>query len=284
MLHRLLTVALLLSLVLAGGSSLKAADVAKPPPAGKTEELTLEKIFPKTGLFGRPGHGMAFSFDGKHAAYLHRPHKEHKHGDDLWLLDVAANKTTRITSMAKMAKFQASARGITDQKGRYSGVSSFTWSPTAAELLFTSEGDIYRWKVGDSMPARLTMTRAPEFAVQYLPDGRGYTCLHERALLRVEFGSHLIEQIDPKLPDGETLSSYKISPDGKHLALTSRKGGGPFTGDRKVSIASYRDRFMKVNEVPRLVSDDPLPPVEMKVYLHDLSEPMIENGTLSAVF
>src|SRR5207244_11348462 len=37
------------------------------------------------------------------------------------------------------------------------------------------------------------------------------------------------------------------------------------------------------NEVPRQVSDDPLPDSEVKVYLHDLSEPMIENGTLSAV-
>src|SRR5262249_3985614 len=171
----------------------------------------------------------------------------------------------------------------TDKTGRYSGVSSFTWSPTAQELLFTSEGDIYRWKVGDSMPARLTMTRAPEFGVQYLHDGRGYTCLREGALLRVEFGSHLVEQIDPKLPEGERLGFYKISPDGKHLAFTTQKGRGPLGGDRKVNIASYRDRFMKVNEVSRHVSEDPLPAIEVKVYLHDLSEPMIENGALSAV-
>ncbi|MBI1915917.1 MAG: DPP IV N-terminal domain-containing protein, partial [Planctomycetes bacterium] len=281
--HRRLTAALLLALFFPGLPSLVAADAKAPPPAVKAEELTLEKLFPKKGLFGQPGHGMAFSFDSKYAAYLHRPYKEERHGSDLWLLDIAASKTTRITSMAKMAKYQASARGVTDKTGRYSGVSSFTWSPTAHELLFTSEGDIYRWKVGDSMPARLTMTRAPEFAVQYLHDGRGYTCLREGSLLRVEFGSHLVEQIDPKLPDGERLGSYKISPDGKHLAFTTQKGRGPLGGDRKVSIASYRDRFMKVNEVSRHVSEDPLPAVEVKVYLHDLSEPMIENGTLSAV-
>jgi dipeptidyl aminopeptidase/acylaminoacyl peptidase len=282
--HCRLTAALLLTLFLSGLSSVVAADTKAPKPAGKAEELTLEKLFPKKGLFGQPGHGMAFSFDSKYAAYLHRPYKEERNGPDLWLLDVAASKTTQITSRAKMARYQASARAVTDKTKRYSGVSSFTWSPTANELLFTSEGDIYRWKVGDNMPARLTMTRAPEFAVEYLHDGRGYTCLREGALLRVEFGSHLVEQIDPKLPDGERLASYKISPDGKHLAFTTQKGRGPFAGERKVNIASYRDRFMKVNEVPRHVSDDPLPAVEVKVYLHDLSEPMIENGALSAVF
>src|SRR5438270_13544910 len=110
--HHRLTAVLLLALFLPGLPPLVAADKA-PPPAGKIEELTLEKLFPKKGLFGQPAHGMAFSFDGKYAAYLHRPHKEERHGADLWLLDVAASKTTRITSMAKMAKYQASARAVT---------------------------------------------------------------------------------------------------------------------------------------------------------------------------
>jgi len=56
-------------------------------------------------------------------------------------------------------------QGVTDQDGdddkapRYSGVYSFTWSPTAHELLFVSESDIYRWKPGAKEPARLTRTR-----------------------------------------------------------------------------------------------------------------------------
>ena len=258
-------------------------DAKKPPPAVTTEELTLQKLFPRRGLFGPAASGMAFSFDGKFAAYLYRPHKEMRHGSDLWLLDVATARTTRVTTVTKMAKYQASARTAHEKTGRYSGVRSFTWSPVAHELLFTSEGDVYRWKVGDAMPARLTMTRSPKRSVQYLHDGRGYTCLRDDALMRVEFGSHLVEQIDPKLPPDEKLASYRISPDGKHLVFTTRKGSA-LPSPRKVSIASYRDRFMKVNEVPRHVSEDPLPPVEVKVYLHDLSAAMVENGTLSSVF
>jgi dipeptidyl aminopeptidase/acylaminoacyl peptidase len=277
----------------------RAADTVKPkedpkkapPPAAKSEALTLEKLFPKRGLFGPSAAGMAFSHDGKYAAYLYRPCAEERHGSDLWLLDVETGKTRRVTTADKMAKYQASARAVLaekkkkkeERKSRYSGISTFTWSPVAHEVLFTSEGDIYRWKVGDDMPARLTMTRAIEAGVRYLPDGRGYTCLRDAALVRVTFGSDLHEQIDPKLSFGEKLWHYRISPDGKHLALVSHKGGTP-EKPRKVSIASYRERFMKVNEVSRHVSEDPQPATELKVYLHDLSEPMIENGNLSPVF
>src|SRR5581483_8615923 len=255
-----------------------------PLPPAKTEELTLEKLFPTDGLFGQQASGMAFAHDGKYAAYLHRPSKERKHGPDLWLLDVAAGKTARVTSKEKMARFQASARKADDKTNRYSGVSTFTWSPAGAELLFTSEGDIYRWKVGEPAFSRLTMTRSAETLVRYLTDGKGYTCLRDNALMRVVFGSEMVEQIDPKLPAGETLSSYRFSPDGKFLAFTARKAPPQTGAERKVAIANYRDRFMKVHEVPRQVSDDPVPAVEVKVYLYRLNEPMLEDGEPSLIF
>src|SRR5215470_16340601 len=66
MLHRRSTAALFLALLFAGLPSLGAAEAKAPLPVKKTEELTLEKLFPKKGLFGQPGHGMAFSFDGKY--------------------------------------------------------------------------------------------------------------------------------------------------------------------------------------------------------------------------
>src|SRR5262249_18477750 len=154
-----------------------------------------EKIFPKGNLFGPAAHHMKFSFDGKFAAYLYRTYAERRHGSDLWVLDLATGKTQRGTSAAVMAKYQASARKVKEDrekkwkaamgaKGagsltdmlslfssssgaremsrsqmvtkndardaaapRHSGVFSFTWSPTANELLFVSETDIYQWKV-----------------------------------------------------------------------------------------------------------------------------------------
>src|SRR5205807_9685088 len=128
-----------------------AKESPKPPapPPVKAEPLTLEKLFPKDGLFGPTAHGMAFGYDGKYAAYLHRSLSERKNGNDVWLLDMSSGKTTRITTPAIMAKFQASARKADNKTNFTSGVSNFTWSPVAHEMLFTSEGDVYRWKVGD---------------------------------------------------------------------------------------------------------------------------------------
>jgi dipeptidyl aminopeptidase/acylaminoacyl peptidase len=199
------------------------------------------------------------------------------------------------------------AAGGDDKRPRYSGVSAFTWSPKADELLFVSEGDVYRWRVGSEVPERLTMTREQEYDVQYLPDGSGYTFLRggsrggarrrgggggggggeapgSSALIKVEFGSHLIAQLDPKLPEGESMSGYRFSEDGKRVVFVARKGeGSPRGGNRTVNIARYRERFMEVNQVPRQVPDDPIPEVEISIYLYDFAEPMVENGTLTKV-
>src|SRR6266496_1728260 len=76
----------------------------------KKDELTLDKLFPKKGLFGPAAQGMAFSHDGKYAAYLYRPYAERRHGSDLWLWETATGKATRVTSVAVMAKYQAASR------------------------------------------------------------------------------------------------------------------------------------------------------------------------------
>src|SRR5262249_18786315 len=98
MIPRSLLVALALIVVPTLPAQTKSPTAAPP----KAEEPPLEKLSPKKGLFGQPAHDMAFSHDGKYAAYLHRPYKERKHGSDLWMLDVATGKTTRITSRDKM--------------------------------------------------------------------------------------------------------------------------------------------------------------------------------------
>lgn len=161
---------------------------------------------------------------------------------------------------------------------RYSGVSSFEWSPTGNEMLFVSKGDVYRYAVGDEKPTRLTRTKKTEREVQYLPDGTGYTYLLDGALVKVEFGNHVILQIDPELPSGETMRSYRLSPDGEKLVFLARKGDGVRKGARKVNIARYRDRFMEVREVSRHVSDDPLPETKTMVYLYDLTGALRERG------
>jgi len=179
-----------------------------------------------------------------------------------------------------------SEKDADDEKApRYSGIDSFTWSPKANELLFVSKGDIYRCKIVDNKLKRLTRTRENERQVAWLPDASGYTYMQGDDLMKVKFGSHQAEQLYVKLPDKERMTQYKISPDGQLMVFLSLKEGPePGGREKKVNIAQYRDRFMKVKEVPRGVSDDPIKTNEMAVYSLELNQLMKENSVLTEVY
>lgn len=173
-----------------------------------------------------------------------------------------------------------------DEKApRYSGVSGFKWSPVANELLFTSGGDVYRWTMGAADFERQTRTRDSERSVEYLPDGTGYTYLSNDALVRARFGAHFVDQLDPRLPDGQTMRSYALSPDGLKVVFVSSNSQRSAPSDgRKVNIATYRDRFMQVREVSRTVSDDPVGDVDTAIYLYRLPTGAVDDGELVKVF
>jgi len=353
---------------------------SKEKSEGEKDELTLEKLFPEKSFFGPSARSMAFSFDGKYAAYLYRPYEERRHGSDLWIYDVAKGQALRVTSVSVMSRFQESTREVKedrikkakkadkkdepqkkdkkndggkkarrrkkeddsdkpnkevteskrdrrqknrakkvrekqadekknkelerelakqkrlgnwvsdkdadDEKApRYSGIERFEWSPKANELLLVSKGDIYRWKVGKKRLTRLTRTRDSERQVAWLPDASGYTYMRGDGLMKVRFGSHQAEQLYVKLPDKERMTQYKISPDGKRMVFLSYKEGpDPGGREKKVNIAQYRDRFMKVKEVSRGVSDDPIKKQEVAVYWLELKQLMRENSVLTEVY
>jgi len=179
-----------------------------------------------------------------------------------------------------------SEKDADDEKApRYSGIDSFTWSPKDNCLLFVSEGDIYRYNVNGNKLIRLTRTRERERQLAWLPDASGYTFMREDELMKIRFGSHLAEQLYVKLPDKERMTQYKISPDGQRMVFLSLKEGpDPGGREKKVNIAQYRDRFMKVKEVPRDVSDDPIQTNEMAVYLLELNQLMREDSVLTEVY
>jgi dipeptidyl-peptidase-4 len=168
---------------------------------------------------------------------------------------------------------------------RYQGIQSFTWSPKANELLFVSQGDIYRYKVAGNKLKRLTRTRENEWQVAWLPDASGYTYMRDDDLMKVTFGSDVAEQLYVKLPDKERMTQYRISPDGLRMVFLSvKEGPDPGGREKKVNIAQYRDRFMKVKEVPRSVSDDPIRKRETTVYLLELNKLMQEDSVLTEVY
>ncbi|MGF1581592.1 MAG: prolyl oligopeptidase family serine peptidase [Gemmataceae bacterium] len=312
-----------------------ASSHAQEKVNGKKDELKLKDLFPKKSFFGPSARSPEFSHDGKYAAYLYRPLKEQRHGSDLWLLDVASGKVSRLTSVSVMAKFQSSTRKVKEhriklakaavkeaakKKGkkdadkkrkmtqeqkngdwvsdkdaddkkapRYSGISSFSWSPKANELLFISGGDMYRYQLEGKKLTRLSKTKSSETGLKYLPDGKGFVYgqfdREDRtlSLRRVQFGSHFIEQLEPKLPSGEKLAGYRLSPDGKKLVLRTYKEKED-KDERKVKIASYKKRFVEVKEYSRRVADDPKRERTIGIYLYVMTEPEKENGQLSKVF
>lgn len=92
----------------------------------KDAALTLERIFPEKSFFGPSARGMAFSHDGRLAAFLYRPFAERRHGNDLYILDTDTGQARRITSVGRMAEFQADAREVRDdreKKAKRAGVS-----------------------------------------------------------------------------------------------------------------------------------------------------------------
>jgi len=327
------------------------------------QELKLEDLFPEKSLFGPSASGMAFSYDGKYAAYLYKPYKERRHGNDLHIYDVEKDQVKRITWASVMAKFQKSTRKVVedriekakkekppakdDKEGdaddtendkeetetktsqpdpddddqedvkeesgaeqgcqkeedllkkrgdwvsdkdaddekapRYTGVRSFAWSPTAQEILLSSEGDIYLYRLATQALTRLTHTRDRETSCRWLQHGKGYTFQRGSALFRRVFADDVTRQLDPKFPNGDSLQRHRISPDGRHIAFLTRKQIETATSS-KVEIANYRDRLMKAKEVSRHVSDDKLAVTERRIYLYEISDEPDEKDTLTEVF
>jgi hypothetical protein len=211
---------------------------------------TLQQLFPKSGLLGAPATQVTFSHDGKYGAYVHNR--------DLFILDTTSNTPFRAISPTTLAKFRDAD---TDTPKEYHGVFAYTWSPAANELLLLCEGHLYRYQVASQEITRLTEQRMSAWEqpwserLYYLPDGSGYLFArgYHQSLLTVwqgNFATREFKSWTPRLPPGEQLLSLELSPDGRQLVLTTRRGLHPMVSSGSAKISSYRDRFMQVQTVP----------------------------------
>ncbi|MBI9017658.1 MAG: S9 family peptidase [Phycisphaerae bacterium] len=166
---------------------------------------------------------------------------------------------------------------------RYSGISSYYWAPNTQEMLFSSEGDIYRFDFEKEKITRLTQTQQRESSIQWLPDGDGYICSRDKSYFITKFNSSYVRQLDPKFPSGQELGSLNLSPDGKWIAFATYRQTkeGQYS---KVDIAQYRSRLMQSREVTRQVSDDAPAHYEQQIYLYKISENFDEKDDLKKVF
>lgn len=385
-------------LCLAAGS-LVAGDEASKEDGKKDQkkELKLKDLMPEKSLFGPSASQMSFSHDGNFGAYLYRPYKERRHGNDLLLYDVEKGEIKRVTWPSVMARFQKKTRDVVedrikkakkadaeqkkkdkdkdkeveskskeklvahvlpveetksqkaqkrkqnkerkrkereakragkkkdqaketqqaeakeakketdkdedekldalkkrgdwvsdkdadDEKApRYQGISAVAWSPVANELLFTSDGEIYRYDLAGDKVTRVTRTRNREYSVAWLLDGSGFTYRSESGLYQMCLKDGTLRQLDPRFPKGDRMMGYRLSPDGRHIAfLTDKEVEG--SQSSKVEIANYRNRMMKARELSRHVSDDKLSVREKRVYLYSLSDEADEKDVLTEVY
>ncbi|MCF7975770.1 MAG: prolyl oligopeptidase family serine peptidase [Phycisphaerae bacterium] len=89
---------------------------SKDTKADTKKELKLDDLMPEKSLFGPSAQNMAFSFDGRLGAYLYRPYKERRHGNDLYLYDVDHDQIKRVTWPSVMARFQKKTRDVVEDR------------------------------------------------------------------------------------------------------------------------------------------------------------------------
>jgi hypothetical protein len=112
----LLTVGMAFGAGEAGGDKGKADPKQGKDKQEQKQELDLKDLLPEKSLFGPAASETAFSCDGRYGAYLYRPYKERRHGNDLYLYDVAKGRVERITWPSVMAQFQKSARKVVEDR------------------------------------------------------------------------------------------------------------------------------------------------------------------------
>ncbi len=139
-----------LALAAAGDDAVKSAEVAKDASAEKKpadEKLTLERLYPEKSFFGPSARSMAFSRDGRFAAFLYAPYLERRHGEDLYVIDTKSGQTRRITSVSRLAEFDAEARKVKDDREAKAKKAGITLATLAAEQ-HEQLGERLGWKDG----------------------------------------------------------------------------------------------------------------------------------------
>jgi dipeptidyl aminopeptidase/acylaminoacyl peptidase len=271
-------------------------------PAGT--ELKLDDIFPRKRITGKSAVDLTWSFDDRYLAYRWNPYAEKY--SDLWVYDTKEGKAKRLTTIdfwadvdRDVSKYKETYKKIDDEEQKvlkmsaedyrkhqielrtkpndfgptYRGPEEIVWAHTREEMLLTYKGDVYRWKMGDAKPTRLTKTREPETEIEYTPDDKGWTFRRGDAVFRMYFDSPMVEQLNPALPDGLQFGGYALSPDGTKIMIDAGKDTGQ---ERTVDYMSYKGRFAQDLKAGRDVADDPFR-WESHLFVYDLNDSPKDN-------
>lgn len=285
-------------------SSLALAQPWSPP---LESDLKFDDLFPRMPFFGRNAGGFDWSEDDRYCFYTWNAYDTRF--SDLWLYDTKSGKSTRVTSPEMFMPFdpdvkKAIARYRQEDKERdernklddkayrdamvkfrkkqedearerkeplpnYNGPNEYAWSHKGHEALWVYKGDIYRWKVGDDKPVRLTKTRDQEGDVKWMADDSGFYFRRGEGLYMMKFDGAYVEQLNPRLPDNLPFQSYSLSPDGTKMMLVSQKSGQY----RQIEWTTYKNRFGQTRrDAQALGMPDEKLQEEVHLFLYDLSK------------
>ncbi|MCE9558023.1 MAG: prolyl oligopeptidase family serine peptidase [Armatimonadetes bacterium] len=270
-------------------------------------DLNFDSMYPRRSYLGKTAAPQGWSHDDRFLAYTWNPYDIRS--SDLFLFDSRSGKTERLTSIEMMAKFDRDSKlaidfikkdderitkwdGLSDNEWRterqkfkeeqekkkkpdpsYPGIGGIAWAKKSNEFLMLFRGDIWRWKVGESAPKRITQTREAEFNIEYLPDDSGFVFRRGNGVYKIKFGSEFVRQINPELPDGAEFGGYSLSPDGTKMLVTGSKPGAP---DRQVDWISYRERFAQAKKTARGVAEDDFQGQTL-MYLFDITDKALDD-------
>ncbi|MBS1723166.1 MAG: S9 family peptidase [Armatimonadetes bacterium] len=265
-------------------------------------DLKFDDLFPRMPFFGKQANGFEWSHDSRYLGYIWNPYEAKS--SDLWVFDSKTGKSKPVTNISLMAEFDPEAKKAIDryrkedrerderlklsdkdyreamiklkkeQEDRkaplpsYPGVQEYAWSHKGDDLLFVYRGDLYRWKIGDEKPTRLTKTRDSESSVSWMPNDDGFYFRRGPGLYRMKFDSPYVEQLDPKLPNDLPLWSYSLSPDGTKMMLMTGKSGTY----KLQEWGTYKGRFVQIRrDAQYMGTSDEKIQEERYLYLYDLT-------------
>ncbi len=274
----------------------------------REKDLKFDDLFPRRSYHGKTARVFGWSHDDRYVAYAWNGYEEP--GYDLWVYDTRTGQSQRISTPAtfepfdydvkealkqyeeeqkrlkeweklddqqyreEQRKFEEERRKDRTERKSYPGVSELSWAHKSNEFLMIYRGDIYRWKIGDKTPTRLTDTQENESRAEYLTDDSGFFYRRGSSVYRMRFNSPAIVQVTPSLPSGQNLSNYSVSPNGQRMMLTAYKAASG-TG-RQVDYITYRERFARAMKTNRDVADDDFRG-ENYLYLVDIREEVIND-------
>ncbi len=286
-------------------SAMGAMPVLVPAVQEKQEGLRLEDLFPEESFFGKTARSRSWSYDDRYLGYLWNPYEDR--GFDLWIYDTKERKAQRLTSLEMMTNFDREAikileryrrekeereklKGLSEEERRkkeeeirqrrrqesapdYAGISEYTWAHTKHEVLFVYRGDIFRMKIGEALPVRLTKTQEAESGVSYTRDDAGMIFRRGNNVFRMRFDSAQVEQLNPPLPQNMTMGRYWLSPDETKILISSSRQTGQ---SRQVTYITYRGRLAEARTTERDMADDPFK-TENYLFLYDLNDDPKKN-------